>query len=298
MAASRMIGGHVSAAGGVDKAIERVAMIGGNCVQVFSGSPRIWKRTPLDTVDVSKVSSEQQKYSVGPIFTHAIYLANLATDKPEQLAKSIAVLNHDLEFDALVKGSGVVVHLGSHQGRGWEAARDQVGEALVTICNETPASSRLLIENSAGQNGKLCSELGEIRWLFDYLTKALGADKVAARFGWCLDTCHAFCAGYALGSVSAATGLGKGVALADAITEFKLWDSLKVVHVNDSRDPFASGKDRHANIGEGEIPAADLKHFLNLPQVKTIPLILEVPGVDGTGPDAQNIDRLKAIAKA
>ena len=208
------------------------------------------------------------------------------------------VLKHDLEFDALVRGSGVVVHLGSHQGRGWEAVREQVGQSLVKICQTTAPASRLLIENSAGQNGKLCSDLSEIRWLFDYLSKELGQATVDSRFGWCLDTCHAFCAGYALGNEALATGLGRGKQLADAITESQLWDGLKVIHVNDSRDPFASGKDRHANIGDGQIPAADLKHFLNLPQVKPIPLIMEVPGLEGEGPDAENINRLKAIAKA
>jgi deoxyribonuclease IV len=297
MSSSRVMGGHVSAAGGIDKAIERGAVIGGNCVQVFSGSPRIWKRTPLDTIDTAKLSSEKQKYSVGPIFTHAIYLANLASDKPEHVAKSIEVLKHDLEFDALVKGSGVVVHLGSHQGRGWEAVREQVGQALVEIANTTLPNSRLLIENSAGQNGKLCSELAEIRWLFDFLTDALGAKLVAQRFGWCFDTCHGFCAGYALGPESASTGEGRGILAAEAITKHQLWEHLKVIHVNDSRDPFASGKDRHANLNEGQIPPADLKYFLNLAQVKPIPLILEVPGVDGNGPDQENINRLKAIVE-
>jgi deoxyribonuclease-4 len=296
-ATTRWIGGHVSAAGGVDKAVERVAAIGGNIAQVFSGSPRIWKRTPLDLVDTAKLSSEQQKYAVGPIITHAIYLANLASDKPEQITKSMVVLKHDLEFDSLVKGSGVVVHLGSHQGRGWEAVRDQVGTLLVELIKQTPATSRLLIENSAGQQGKLCSDLAEIRWLFDFLEAELGVEKVASRFGWCMDTCHASSAGYALGPEMLSTGQGRGQLVEQAISEHNLWSHLKVIHVNDSRDLFASGRDRHANLGEGTIPAADFTHFLNLPQVRQVPLILEVPGLDGNGPDAENINRLKALLK-
>lgn len=281
--ATRIIGAHVSAAGGIDKAVERAAAIGCNGVQVFSGSPRIWKRTPLELVDVSKLASEQQKYGVGPIFTHALYLVNLASDKPELRQKSIAVLKHDLGFDSLVKGSGVVVHLGSHQGRGWEAVAEQVVAGIIEVLQDTPADSRFLIENSAGQQGKLCSDLSEIRWIFDQVKAKLGAGVLESRLGWCFDTCHGFCAGYNLET------LGK------TITDLDLWDGLTVIHVNDSRDPFDSGRDRHANLGDGNIPPTALKQFLNLPQVKRVPLMLEVPGLDGNGPDAENVDRLKKI---
>lgn len=279
----RIIGAHVSAAGGIDKAIERAAVIGCNGVQVFSGSPRIWKRTPLDLVDVSKLTSEQQKYGVGPIFTHALYLVNLASEKPELRQKSIAVLKHDLGFDSLVKGSGVVVHLGSHQGRGWAAVAEQVVAGIIEVIQDTPANSRFLIENSAGQQGKLCSDLSEIRWLFDQVKAQLSTGVLESRLGWCFDTCHGFCAGYDLESI------------ATTITELDLWDALTVIHVNDSRDPFDSGRDRHANLGDGQIPPAALKHFLNLPEVKRVPLMLEVPGLDGNGPDAENVSRLKKI---
>lgn len=280
---TRRVGAHVSAAGGHYKAIERAAEIGANCVQVFSGSPRVWARTPLNLVDADKLFSKQEENNVTPIFTHALYLVNLASETAELRQKSVRVLKHDLEFDSLLKGAGVVVHLGSHQGRGWEAVREQVAKGISEILKDTPANSTFLIENSASHNGKIGNRLEEIRWLLD--------EVKSDRLGWCVDTCHLHAAGYALGTTA---GENKPTAI-EAITELKLWSTLKCIHVNDSKDLFDSGRDRHENIGDGQIPLADLKHFLNHARVKDIPLITEVPGIDGNGPDAENIARIKKL---
>lgn len=287
----RGIGAHVSASGGVEKAMQRTADIGGNVAQVFSGSPRVWKKPSLDDIDTTKVYSEQEKNDVQSIFTHALYLVNLASDKPELVAKSLKALAHDLSFDSLVKGSGVVVHLGSHQGKGWEAVREQVADNIAQLIKDTPKGGRFLIENSAGQKGKLCSDLSEIRWLLDALKERLGATEVEKRLGWCFDTCHGFCAGYTLDTKDD----GEVVSAHRIISEQELWDSLKLIHVNDARDPQGSGRDRHANIGDGEIPVAAMKAFLTSKEAARIPLVLEVPGLDGKGPDAENIDRLKKL---
>lgn len=297
MTTQRLIGAHVSAAGGHDKAIERAVAIGCNCAQVFSGSPRVWQRPSLDTIDTKKLSAKQQELHVKPIFTHALYLINLTADKPEILTKSVDTLKKELMFDAHIGGAGVVVHLGSHLGNGWAQVSQSLVESLTVVLNETPANSTLLIENSAGQQGKLCSDLSEIRWLLDELEK-VGQFLSQGRLGWCVDTCHAWAAGYYLGSQLPKTTDGKNTLLGSAsltISELKLWQWLKVVHVNDSRDPFASGRDRHANIGEGTIPHGDLEHFLNLPELQKIPMITEVPGFAGNGPDAENIKRIKKI---
>jgi deoxyribonuclease IV len=272
----RLIGAHMSAAGGVDKAVVRAAEIGCNAVQVFSGSPRVWARTSLDAIDTDKIFSKQQELSVSPIIIHALYLVNLASDNPELVTKSRNALRFDLQFDSLVKGSGVVVHLGSHQGRGWESSRDQVASEIKKILADSPDDSHFLIENSAGQNGKLCSDLAEIRWLLD--------EVKSDRLGWCVDTCHAHAAGYEVGQK-----------LGQEIARLKLWSSLKCIHVNESRDPFDSGRDRHANFGEGLIGSEAMSQFLALPDLQHIPMMTEAPGIDGMGPDAENIKRLKAI---
>jgi len=280
----RKIGGHVSAAGGVDKAVERAHAIAANCVQVFSGSPRVWQRTPIDKINFPLIAQRQTELGVTPIVTHALYLTNLASDNPELCAKSCKALIYDLEFDSLVKGAGVVVHVGSHQGRGWEAVKQNVVTQITHILSNSPDDSRFLIENSAGQQGKIFSDLGEIRWVLDQIK--------SPRLGWCYDTCHSFAAGHALGK---STVHDSKLSITEEIEKWHLWDELSVIHVNDSRDPFDSGRDRHANLGDGEIPAADLSYFLNFPLVKDKPLILEVPGIEGEGPDAENVSRLKKI---
>ncbi len=296
---NRKIGAHVSASGGLDKAVERAHEIGANCAQIFSGSPRVWKRTDLTKFDPKKMFSKRKELNVEPIFTHSLYLINLASDNPDLLRKSFEVLQYDLQFDSLIGGSGIVVHLGSHQGRGFEIVREQVAEQIAKLLETTPESSTFLIENSAGQNGKLCSDLSEIRWLIDrveVLLSSTGSGTIPAisRLGWCFDTCHAHAAGYSLGE-SQGSLISKSAIT--EITRLDLWETLRCIHVNDSRDDFDSGRDRHENLGKGNISQVDLAYFVNYIEVVNIPLILEVPGYEGNGPDMENITYLRKVCK-
>ena len=288
----KKIGAHVSAAGGIDKAVERVAAIGGTCLQLFSGSPRVWAKPGLERYPLDKYFSALEKYTIAPVFTHALYLVNLASDKPENIRKSFESLKYELAFDSLVKGSGVVVHLGSHQGRGWEASREQLTHQIDALLTVTPEDSTFLIENSAGQNGKIASDLSEIRWLLDQ-AEAVGKWVSKNRLGWCFDTCHGHAAGYQIGDPARVPVGGKSAVA--SISELDLWSALRLIHVNDSRDPFDSGRDRHANIGDGTIPQTDLQFFINTKEVRKLPLILEVPGIEGNGPDGENIGRVKKL---
>lgn len=283
----REIGGHVSAAGGIELAIERAAAIGGNCVQVFSGSPRVWARSELTKFDPVKIDAKRKEKGIGSIITHALYLVNLASDNPELIAKSMKAIAYDLEFDARIHGNGVVVHVGSHKGAGWEPVRELVKDCIAKLVAAAPEGSTFLIENAAGQNGKIGGNLEEIAWMIS----EIGSPKL----GWCFDTCHSFAAGYGLGKSQPEGAVLPRTAAAE-IERLGLWSTLKCVHVNDSRDPFGSGRDRHDNLGDGIIPKGDLEHFLNLPQLAKIPLILEVPGKEKEGPDAENIARLKKLA--
>jgi deoxyribonuclease IV len=293
-AGGRKIGGHVSAAGGPHKAVERAAAIGANCVQIFSGSPRSWKRKPIEELDAEAVSQACAEYGVSPLITHSLYLINLVSEDPALVEKSMDALRYDMRFDALLGGSGIVVHLGSHQGRGWEAVRGVLRDRIAAILAEAPAGAHFLIENSAGQNGKLSSDFLEIRTLLDELS--------SPALGWCFDTCHAHAAGFHLGDPSGQgkTAVGSkdardaGSAIAE-IERLKLWDELVCIHVNDSRDERGSGRDRHADIGDGLIDADDLSFFLNYTPLIDLPIILEVPGVDAKGPDKENIDRVLRI---
>jgi len=291
---SRKVGAHVSASGGPDKAVERAAEIGANCVQIFSGSPRVWQRPNLSAVNVDKVFAKQEELLVSPIFIHALYLVNLASENPELVRKSTEAIIFDLQYNSLLKGAGVVVHLGSHQGRGWEAVREQVARTISAILEKTPAGSHFLMENAAGQQGKVGGDLAEIKWLLNKVKDE--------RLGWCLDTCHAFASGYSLGSVpkTGAAPITNGKvtrerSLIEEIEALGLHKNLFCIHVNDSRDPFGSGRDRHANLGDGIIKKDDFEYFLNHPLIANQPLILEVPGVKDEGPDAENIARLKKL---
>jgi deoxyribonuclease-4 len=282
----KKIGAHVSAVGGLHVAVEKANKMGCNALQLFSGSPRVWAKKPLADINLDKLFSNVRQYTVSPIFTHALYLVNLASEKPELLKKSYDSLKYELEFDALIKGSGVVVHLGSHMGRGWDAVKDQVCEQIVAILKDTPLTSKFLIENSAGQQGKIGSPLEEVRWLLDEAER-IGGYVSSNRLGWCFDTCHGFASGYHLA--------GGDKNAVDEITKLKLWDTLTCIHVNDSKDPFNSGRDRHENLNDGTIPAEEMSAFLNNSHIAKIPLILEAPGIDKEGPDAENVKRLKKI---
>lgn len=297
MSIQRKIGGHVSAAGGVDKAVERAAQIGANCVQVFSGSPRVWQRPNLDSIDANKIAAKQKELNVEPIFTHALYLLNLASENPDLVRKSTEAISFDLHFDSKLHGAGVIVHVGSHQGRGWDAVKEQVAQQMSKILSGVPSNTHFLIENAAGQQGKIGGNLEEIRWLFDQVK--------SPQLKWCMDTCHAFASGYCLGKELLNATDQKNTrdgSVLDEIERLHLQDDLACIHVNDSRDPFGSGRDRHENLGDGVIPQEDLRYFLNHQFIVNIPLILEVPGIkkaDGKqdGPDAENISRLKKLVE-
>lgn len=287
----RKVGGHVSMAGGLHHAIDRAEAIGANCAQVFSGSPRVWARKDLDDRDLDTFFSKQQEKAVKPIFTHALYLVNVASKNQAQVEKSIKALVDEMAFDSAIKGAGVIVHVGSHQGRGWDAVREQVAASIATVIEQSPNNATFLIENSAGQQGKVNSDLAEIRWLLDQVK--------SARLGWCVDTCHAHAAGYALGKETTTpdkSRLDRDTTLEQAIDEHDLWDSLQCIHVNDSQAAFGSGVDRHENIGDGTINPDDMAYFLNVSQInKDIPLITEVPGLEDDGPDKANIERIKKL---
>lgn len=289
---SQLIGAHVSTAGGVEKSMKRASDIGANVIQIFSGSPRFWKRKKLNEVPIDKLFSEQKQYGVKRIYIHALYLTNLATDKPDLAQKSVDALKYDLSFASHIKAKGVVVHVGSHQGRGWDIVREDVVKRIKEILDGTPKDSIFLIENSAGQKGKVNSDLSEIRWLIDIVG--------SKRLKWCLDTCHGFSAGYSLSKLQHKSHdnskSGRGL-MTDEIAKYKLWNDLVVIHVNDSKGKFDGGIDRHENLGEGNITSEVFKEFLSHLQVKKKPLILEVPGLEGKGPDSENIERLKGLVK-
>lgn len=276
----RRFGAHLSISGGLSKAVESIVAKGGNCLQIFSSSPRMWLSKLPDQAGVDKFKTLAKQHDITPIFIHAKYLINLASDKQDLLAKSIASLKYDLQVANLIGAIGVIVHLGSHQGRGFEAVKVKLISSINNILQDTQGNARLIIENSAGQQGKLCSQLSEIKLI-------LGSVN-SHRLSWCLDTCHAYNAGYLLGKDSENTLIQN-----DIVNEAKklgILDRLVCLHINDSHDEFASGHDRHANLGEGKMGLKLLAEYVNHPQLKHLPLIIETPNLD--------LDILKLLAAA
>ena len=277
---TRRIGGHVSTSGGLQNAIANTLEIGGNCMQIFAGSPRMWARALYPTKISEAFREGVTKADLNPVYIHALYLTNLASDSPELLEKSKKALVMDMINGAAIGAAGVILHIGSHQGRGWEAVKGQVVATIKEVLESTPESSFLLLENAAGQKGKIGS-LPELADIFSAVT----SDRLKV----CLDTAHAFEAGY---NFTTEAGLAMWV---KDIERSVGWDKLDVLHLNDSKTPLGSAHDMHQNIGDGYIGMEGLKRLINHLHLKDLPLLLEVPGLEGTGPDRANIDRVKAL---
>lgn len=280
----RRIGGHVSTSGGLSNAVANTLAIGGNAMQIFAGSPRMWARSLYPAKVADDFKKLVREKDLNPVYIHALYLTNLASDNPELIAKSKAALIMDLKNSAAIGSAGVVLHIGSHQGRGWEVARELVISQIKEVLAATPESSYLLLENSAGQQGKI----GSLPELSDILS-TLHSTPYTHRLKVCLDTAHAFEAGY---NFTTSAGLNMWI---KEIEETIGLDKVELLHLNDSKTPLGSGRDNHQNIGDGFIGDPGLKALINHPKLSHLPLILEVPGLDKSGPDKANIDRVKRL---
>lgn len=276
----RRVGGHVSTAGGLINAVSNTLGIGGNCLQIFAGSPRMWRRSLYPTKAAADFIQAVRQNDLNPVYIHALYLTNLASDNPELVSKSRSALITDMTNSEAIGSAGVVLHIGSHQGRGWESVKSQVISEIKLVLDSTPAESTLLLENSAGQNGKIgsLSELSDILYTIS-----------DTRLRVCLDTAHAFEAGY---NLATAEGLEMWLGEIEKTIGF---DKLALLHLNDSKTPLGSGRDQHQNIGDGYIGTEALERLVNHPKLDSLPLILEVPGLNKSGPDKENIERVKKL---
>jgi deoxyribonuclease-4 len=274
------IGAHVSSAGGPVNAIKNIQDINGNCLQIFAGSPRMWARTLYSESQVTSFNQKIDELNLRPVFIHALYLVNLASDNKELLQKSFDSLLMDLKNGNLINSAGVVVHVGSHQGRGFDPVKTQVVKQISTLIDQTKTTP-FLIENSAGQKGKIGS-FEEIKELIDGVN--------SPRLGICLDTAHLFMSGWDL------TDKKQVEVMVQKLTAFGLLEKIICVHLNDSKTKLGSTLDQHANLGEGFIGRDGLKNFVTRPAFKNLPFILEVPG-DGNGPDLKNLTVARSLFK-
>lgn len=283
------IGAHVSIAGGYIQSLERIVGMGGNCMQIFSSSPRSWIIPSISKETIQEFINKKNELVIGSIYFHATYLVNLA-DNDIIGERSKKALVTDLKLADSLGMQGVVVHLGSFKNGTkenpykhttidpleYEILLRNIRDVLELSEVQTP----LLIENAGTR---------KIGWNIDeiaFIIKSIGSNRLKV----CLDTCHLHAAGYDLSTEE------KYKAFFDHFDKEIGLKKLELIHFNDSKDPFESFRDRHENIGEGEISETVFYNLTQEEQTKNLPFILEVPGFDKKGPDEKNIMIVKEIA--
>jgi deoxyribonuclease-4 len=254
-----LFGAHVSTAGGIHTAIDRIEDIGGEAVQIFTQSPRTWRPTNHPPENFERFKARRAEAGVGAVVCHGLYLINLATPDDAIYEKSVATLQNTVDVACAIEADGVVFHVGSHLGAGFEAG----------------------LENSAGAGGTIGRSIDELAVLVDRLGRH-------PHLGVCLDSCHLWVSG-----IDVTDPARVDETFAEVDDRIGL-DRLRAVHVNDAQAPLGSNRDRHANIGEG-LMGEGLGAFLAHPLLQGLPALLEVPGKDGHGPDADEVRKLKEL---
>ena len=271
------IGAHTSIAGGVYNAVTEQVDYGGNCGQIFSHSPQVWQDPAIDEDDAAEFRALTDDHGVGPWVIHTSYLVNLCTPKDDLREKSIASMQTEVDVADRLGVEFVNVHLGAHTGAGVEAGLDNAASALDAV--DVPEGVTILVESDAGSGTKLGGE-------FEHLAAVL--DRCSHDLDVCLDTAHAWAAGYDLGSED---GVAETVATFDDVVGL---EHLRCIHLNDSKHGRGTNKDEHAHVGEGEIGVEGMRAVLNHPDLRDVPLVLETPTEDGKS-FAWNVERAREL---
>ncbi len=270
-----LIGAHVSPAGGPANAVARGIERGARAIQIFNQNPRAWKPRVYSDDEVTAFRAAMAASDVDALLIHAVYLLNCASEDPEIRAKSLASLTSSLQAGSALGAHAVVLHPGSALAGEVAPAIARAGEVIAEALAESDGCP-LHLENTAGTGGTLGRSFAELAALID----AAGADE---RLGLCLDSCHLLASGYDIRTVECLDGV-----LEDCASLVGL-ERLGSLHLNDSTTPLGSNRDRHANIGAGEIGEDGCAVFLSDPRFEGLPCVLETPGPRHTGPTAEEI---------
>ncbi len=274
-----ILGAHCS--GGVKAALERCAEIGADSVQLFVQSPRTWRFPEHDPAVLEAFRERRVELGIGAVLVHALYLVNLASPNDDFYEKSVSTMRSTMDAACAIEADGVVFHVGSHQGAGFEVGLERVLPALAQVLEHSSDATWLLLENSAGAGGTVGRSVDELAVICDRLDRH-------PRLGICLDSCHLWVSGYDVTDGGALDGLLEEV-------ESRMgFGRLRALHVNDAQAPLGSNRDRHANILEGVL-GEKLGVFLGHQQLQGLPAVLEVPGKDGHGPDADQVQKLRDL---
>jgi deoxyribonuclease-4 len=285
------IGAHVRGGGKLIPSLEAGVEIGATSIQVFTQSPRMWKASQYAPEVLSAYREAQAAHpTITHTFCHATYLINLASADLELYEKSVACLTHNLSVARGMGASGLVLHVGSHKGAGFDDVVRQIADAFErALADADPAPEGvadcpILIENAVGTGGTVGRSLEEIQFLID----ACNGDD---RLGLCVDTQHLWASGFDYSSIAGTERLIYEIDNSVGMSR------LRCFHLNDSKIELGGNRDRHANIGEGTIGPEGLAPLVGHPQIRELPLLLEVPGT-GDGPRADDVVAARAVVLA
>jgi deoxyribonuclease-4 len=275
------IGAHVSSSAPLAGCVDRACAIGAEAIQIFASAPQSWRPGTHTDAAIAAMAARASECSIAPVYLHGVYLINLASADEALVNRSVGSLKQYLQFCAATGAKGTIFHTGSHKGAGFESVVSQIAGAIERVLEATPEQTWLVLENSAGQGGTVGGSMKEL----GAIIRAVGSERVKI----CLDTCHAFAAGY---DITSADGCDRLLHELDAHAGA---ERLVALHANDSKAGLGSGLDRHENIGEGAIGREGFRQFLGALGPRDLPLILEVPGYEKGGPDQRNVETLRAI---
>jgi deoxyribonuclease IV len=278
-----LIGAHVSTAGGLASAVERGVERDCEAIQIFHQSPRAWRPTNYGPEDFDAFREAMGASPIEAVAIHAVYLINCASKEREIRRKSLTSLRHALRIGDAIGACGVVLHAGARKGEPRGPSVKRAGRVIRKALEDSDRCP-VLLENTAGTQGPLGRD-------FDELAELLDAAGSGQRLGACLDCCHLLAAGFEIRSPDA---LGAVVEELDAKVGL---ERLRCIHVNDSKVPLGANRDRHANLGKGELGPKGLRVFLSERRFEDLPALIETPGPDGHGPDRREVRTARRYRK-
>lgn len=290
-------GAHVSSSGGISNAVSRGLDIGCESLQVFTHNPRTWAPINHKPEEVAAFRDGAAAAGLGPLVSHGLYLINLGAPdrevptgppgKPATKMRNIhrsscESLRQHLAIGDALGLDGVVLHVGSSKGDTLEGAVGRIGEGIAAALDAADGKTAVFLENTAGAGDTIGRTFEQLRMVFD----AVGTP---GRLGFCLDTQHLFASGYPIHEEG---GIDRVLDEFDRVVGI---EALRCLHLNDSKTEFGSNRDRHENLGDGLIGVEGLRRVLGHPALQGLPVILEVPGLAGEGPDAENMARARRL---
>ena len=274
-----LFGAHCS--GGIKGALDQAIEIDADAVQLFAQSPRRWHFPEHPEEDLARFRERRAEAGIGAVLVHALYLCNLATPDDVVFDKSVETMRATVDTACAIAADGVVFHVGSHLGTGFDAGLERCVPALRDVLEHCSDTTWLLLENSAGAGGTIGRSIEELAALVDALDRH-------ERLGICLDSCHLYVSGVDVGEPKQMTATMKEV------DERIGLDRVRALHVNDAAAPLGSNRDRHANVLEGEL-GERLGAFLAHKAVQGLPAVMETPGPEDHGPDAAEVQKLRDL---